>query len=926
MNTNENEMSKGDREYDLLCRVHFGEASEAERAELSGLLAASPELREQKAALEATAALVKGAYGRPSDGIGEQRLERVLSEVGSAGATIVPMKRTRLERPLEIAAVAAGLMAAAGLWIVLPGGTSDEGASTSMTSDLDSASRVNDETFWLTRPSSRADNTTTALDGFDPDVTPLATGGFSPDAALVGSVSGDGGLFTGDVGAYFDDRPALARGDGGPGQVPLKAADPQSQLLFTATDSYADRLLDPRTVNSTVGGGGGGSITFGSPRSYGGTYRGPSDTIPPPMGGGGSGPPPPPPASGGGVALRGEAIRFDRAFGSLQELERRATSALGGQETNGPGAPSAGFFFDDSKDGAFASTTQNFFEDALGNRVTDGEGLAWAKRHASRYPHVPPTRIPNERPRDMFFRFWGDNAHVVTDIDALSTFAADVDTASFALAERMLTQGIRPTREQIRTEEFVNYLTPDLAAPDEAAFAIHSELSPSPFAPGKDRYLLRVGVRAKEVAKEERPPLALTFVVDVSGSMEKENRLELVKHAMRLLGSQLEARDTISIVSFSNEAKLVLGTTPANRADLIEGALFGMSPGGGTNADAGLALGYQVAAAQEAPGAQRRVVFLSDGVANIGETDQAKLSKRATEGSEQRIFLNTIGVGLENHNDVFLEQLANEGDGVCDYVADAKSARRAIVDRFTGGFVTVAKDAKIQVEFDAGMVLRWRQLGYENRAIADKDFRNDAVDAAEIGAGHQVTCLYEVELVDREAIPRTEEPALAMVRVRWQPIEGDSAGAFTEVEAPVNFLRDSKDSFRSASHGFRRAALAAQLAECLRASIHTAGDSVKQLGLELAQLLSEDRHDDTARLAAMTKAAIDLGLVTRPALASSDPDSAHRRAYHEALIESLGGVAPPSKATDTVEEASAEGDLEEQLRELLRKRRQENPR
>lgn len=518
-----------------------------------------------------------------------------------------------------------------------------------------------------------------------------------------------------------------------------------------------------------------------------------------------------------------------------------------------------------------------------------------------------PEPLTGESPRDMYFRFWGDNPFVPTRQDGLSTFAADVDTASYGLARRMLREGFLPPREQVRTEEFVNAAKPDLAAPEDGAFALHAELAPSPFGGREDRWLLRLGVRAREVERDARPPLALTFVVDTSGSMREGNRLELVKHAIRLLVGELDSRDSIAIVRFSKDASEALPPTSATSRDAIETALFSLQPGGGTNAEAGLELGYSLASMTLMEGVQTRVVFLSDGVANLGETDQKRLADEVADSVGRGIFLNTIGVGMSNHNDVFLEQLADRGQGVCDYVGDAADARRAIVERFVGSFVTVARDVKIQVEFDPTQVVRWRQLGYENRAVADRDFRNDAVDAGEIGAGHQVTCLYELELPGGEV---SREAALAKLRVRWKPVvsgEQPRAVEALELERPVTYEGAACASFEAAPRGFRRAALAAQLAECLRRSTHARGDSVQALGKAIAGLLDEDRSDESTQLAEMAQAAIQLDLQSQiPAVGPDDGDAAHRKAYLDALIQSLGGDPGADPSGEAAEDQLSE--------------------
>ena len=446
-------------------------------------------------------------------------------------------------------------------------------------------------------------------------------------------------------------------------------------------------------------------------------------------------------------------------------------------------------------------------------------------------------RHPHEKPSAMFYRFWGDNPFVLATIDNQSTFGVDVDTASYALARRYLTEGHLPQKAQIRTEEFVNYFKPDVAAPLEENFAIHTDLAPSRFGrnegAGSQRWMMRVVVRGREVSATERKPVNLTFVVDTSGSMKENDRLELVKHALRLLTTQLDVGDSIAIVAFSNEARMVLPMTSMANRGVVEAAIFGMQPNGGTNAEGGLRLGYEVATAALAPGLTHRVVLLSDGVANIGQTDQNRLNTDVKRNRDLGIYLNTIGVGMNNHNDVFLEQLANKGDGLCNYIDSAVEAKRALVDNFTGAIEPIARDVKIQVEFDKTQVYRHRLLGYENRAIADVDFRNDAIDAGEIGSGHQVVALYELEMTGIES----SEP-MATVRLRWkQPIgvgRDPLEDTATEIAQPVSFA--SAGSWEGASGGYQRSVLVAQFAEILRRSVHARGDSLDELIAESAKL------------------------------------------------------------------------------------------
>lgn len=529
--------------------------------------------------------------------------------------------------------------------------------------------------------------------------------------------------------------------------------------------------------------------------------------------------------------------------------------------------------------------------------------------------------MPQERPRDMHFRYWGDHSYVYSSRDAVATFAADVDTASYNLARRYLVEGQLPTKEQVRTEEFVNVFAPDVPAPVDGTFAVQTELAPSPFGGSEARWMLRVSVRGKDVAPTERDPLALTFVVDVSGSMVEGGRLELVKHALRVLVGQLEARDSIALVAFSDQARLVLPMTPVSQRSAIEAAIHPLAPQGGTNAEEGLRLGYELAGSALVSGTHNRVVFLSDGVANMGETDQDQITADVQQWRDQGIYLNTIGVGMNNHNDTFLEQLADRGDGICDYVDDAAAVQSAIVDRFTGAFIGIASDVKIQVEFDPSQVLRWRQIGYENRAVADADFRNEAVDGGEVGAGHQVTALFEIERARRTATNSLPVAPLAEVRLRWKQPKGpglDPAEArVTEVEHGVPSTA-GVGAFASASPGFQRAALAAQFAEVLRRSVHAREDSIEGLVAELERVVSLPEFRDepaTVELLSLVRAAQALGAGAEPELDVLGQAVEEYRRHHY-LTAQLRQLEAQVDAAQIAEWKSVNDALERRIREI----------
>lgn len=531
-------------------------------------------------------------------------------------------------------------------------------------------------------------------------------------------------------------------------------------------------------------------------------------------------------------------------------------------------------------------------------------------------------RRPDETPRDMFYRYYGDNPFEMTSLDALSTFAADVDTSSYVLVRNYLKNRHLPEKAQVRTEEFVNYFRPDVPAPTEGVFRIATELAPSRFSDQPGRWMLRVAIRGREVAREERQPLCLTFVTDTSGSMKENGRMELVKHSLRLLLAQLDARDSISIIGFSNEARLILPMTSAANRGVIESAIYGMNPDGGTNAEAGLMMGYEVAGAALSQATHNRVVLLSDGVANIGQIDQDRINDQVKHQRDRGIYLNTIGVGMNNHNDVFLEQLANKGDGLANYIDDDLEARRALVENFTGTFEPIARDVKIQVEFDPTQVYRYRQLGYENRAVADANFRNDKVDAGEIGAGHQVVCLYELETTP--SFNAEAQNALATVRVRYKQPTGagrqpneDSA---TEIEHKV--ASGTVTSFEGTSAGYRRSVLAAQFAEVLRRSTHARGDSLDDLIAASAKLAPEIQDKDFQELCDLVKVLRDeimRRFSRRTELGDCIEDL--RRHHLQQAEQSLYDAIDKRPSLEDFEKLRI--DLERKIEELIRRRVEE---
>lgn len=421
----------------------------------------------------------------------------------------------------------------------------------------------------------------------------------------------------------------------------------------------------------------------------------------------------------------------------------------------------------------------------------------------------------------------GTNPFIETASDALSTFAVDVDTGSFTFARRFLKQGDLPPDAAVRVEEWVNAMHYSYAAPPKSQavpFAIHVAGAPSPIARGK--HLVRVALQGKQVTTAERGPTHLVFLVDVSGSMEAHDKLPLAKEAMHKMVDGLRADDSIALVTYAGATGVVLPTTSMREKGRVHAAIDRLSSGGGTNMGSGMELAYREAAKQLGGGRSARVVVLSDGDANIGRTSHQEILKSVKGYVSEGVMMSTVGFGTGNYNDHLMEQLANAGNGNYTYIDSPKTAERFFVHELNGTLETIAQDVKIQVEWNQDVVRRYRLVGYENRDVADVDFRNDKKDAGEIGAGHAVTALYEVELVST-----SPSGPLGTVRVRAKQPRGSRAGEHSVVIAPT-VLQDRPGDLDDDA---RAAAAVALAAEVLRRSPYAEGRTLS----EAAALLRE---------------------------------------------------------------------------------------
>jgi Ca-activated chloride channel homolog len=357
--------------------------------------------------------------------------------------------------------------------------------------------------------------------------------------------------------------------------------------------------------------------------------------------------------------------------------------------------------------------------------------------------HIRPASEPTD------FERYGDIADNpvkrVTE-DPVSTFSIDVDTGAYANVRRFLNDGRLPPRNAVRIEEMINYFSYDYAPPRDRAvpFALHTQLAPTPWNPRT--HLLRVGVQGYELDAEELPHTNLVFLIDVSGSMRRPNKLGLLKNGLLMLAEQMRAEDRVSIVVYAGASGVVLEPTAGDNSERIEAALNGLRAGGSTNGAAGIKLAYQVAREAFIPDGINRVVLATDGDFNVGTTNFDTLKDMVEWERESGVSLTTLGFGTGNYNEHLMEQLANAGNGNHAYIDSDAEAHKVLVEQMAGTLATIAKDVKIQIEFNPKVVSEYRLIGYVNRKLAREDFDNDKVDAGEIGAGHTVTALYEVAL------------------------------------------------------------------------------------------------------------------------------------------------------------------------------------
>jgi Ca-activated chloride channel family protein len=431
----------------------------------------------------------------------------------------------------------------------------------------------------------------------------------------------------------------------------------------------------------------------------------------------------------------------------------------------------------------------------------------------------------------------------------LSTFSIDVDTASYSNVRRFINNGSLPPKDAVRVEEMINYFGYDYPQPEgDKPFSINIDVAGCPWE--SSHRLVRIGLKGREVAVDKRGPSNLVFLLDVSGSMTPVERLPLVKQAMRLLVEKLTENDRVAIVVYAGASGLALPSTTGDHKEQILSAIERLLPGGSTNGAEGIQLAYRIAGDNFIKGGVNRVILATDGDFNVGVTSQGDLVRLIEEKAKTGVFLSVLGVGTDNLKDSTMQKLADKGNGNYAYLDSLDEARKVLVEQMNGTLVTIAKDVKIQVEFNPARVASYRLIGYEKRALRKEDFNNDKVDAGEIGAGHTVTALYEVVPVGVSANPaasvvpvdplkysaNAQDPSrsatasndMLTVKLRHKKPDGDKS------ELIERAVIDGDAKFERASADFKFAAAVAEFGMLLRDSEHK-GNGTFGAVLEWAQ-------------------------------------------------------------------------------------------
>jgi|SaaInlV_135m_DNA_2_1039731.scaffolds.fasta_scaffold08835_2 Ca-activated chloride channel family protein len=460
------------------------------------------------------------------------------------------------------------------------------------------------------------------------------------------------------------------------------------------------------------------------------------------------------------------------------------------------------------------------------------------------------------------------NGLVVTKENPVSTFSIDVDTASYANVRRLLNEGTLPRKDMVRIEEMVNYFDYGYPLPEDDShpFSVTHEIGPSPWNP--ETHLLHVGLQGYEKQMDELPPANLVFLIDVSGSMQMANKLSLVKRSLELLVNRLRSIDQVSIVVYAGASGVVLEPTAGNNKVAIRQALDALEGGGSTNGGEGIKLAYDLAQQSIVKDGINRVILATDGDFNVGATSHEELIELIEKKRNLGISLTTLGFGSGNYNDHLMEQLADKGNGNYAYIDGLREANKVLVNELGSTLFTIAKDVKIQIEFNPAVVAEYRLIGYENRALENEDFSNDKVDAGEIGAGHSVTAIYEIALVggkgqrieplrygNKSESVATNKEEIAHLRVRYKAPESEDSTLLEEKILTTQIQPD----LNKTSDQFRLSAAVSAFGEILTNSQYLESYTMRENRELLLGLKMRDESGDRGELLQLIRLYESLG-------------------------------------------------------------------
>lgn len=459
-------------------------------------------------------------------------------------------------------------------------------------------------------------------------------------------------------------------------------------------------------------------------------------------------------------------------------------------------------------------------------------------RHQNNYQTIIPQYNKHIQDNEKYAHY-ESNEVIQTQFEPVSTFSIDVDTGSYSNMRRLINSGHLPVRDAVRTEEFINYFSYNIADNNtDAPFRINTEVGPSPWSVG--RHLLKVAIKAVDIDQQVLPSANLVFLIDVSGSMNSPDKLGLLKKSLSLLISKLRKQDSIAIVVYAGASGVVLKPTSGDNHQKIISALENLNAGGSTNGASGIRLAYQVAQQAYIKGGINRILLATDGDFNVGTVNFEQLKNLVEEKRKTGISLSTIGFGTGNYNDHLMEQLADSANGKYSYIDNLNEAQKVLVDELSSSLKTVANDGKVQIEFNPDTVSEYRLIGYENRKLNKEDFNNDKVDAGDIGAGDSVTALYEIvltsshskqidslryQLISMNKRNASQANEIAFVKIRYK----NPQQSHSQLISQAITKKHLKTSLDRTSDDFRFSASVAGFAEFLKGGKHQQSFSLKDL-------------------------------------------------------------------------------------------------